>query len=330
MSNQQSHPFETLSPEFICDAIDSIGLQADARLLALNSYENRVYQVGLEDRAPIIAKFYRPERWSVDQIHEEHAFSHELAEAEIDVIAPLVFDNTSLFQYQGFQFALFDRVGGHAPNLEDPQMLDRLGRLLGRMHAIARQASFKQRPSIDTSNYAEESISLLLARWIPCELQSSYESLSRDILVLLKSIENRSQQFTKLRSHGDFHLGNMLQQEERVMMLDLDDTRSACAIQDIWMLLSGSDDDMRHQLDTIIRNYEMFHDFNWQEAHLVEYYRTLRLLHHSAWLASRWDDPAFPMAFPWFNTGRYWSEQILTLREQLYGLQQSEAALAHG
>ncbi len=324
-----AHPFDQLTPEFICDAIDSQGLRSDARLTALNSFENRVYQVGIEDSDPLIAKFYRPQRWSLDQIKEEHEFTAELLEAELDVIAPIaVAGGETLYEYQGFYIALFPRFGGSPPDIEQEQNLEVLGRLLGRMHAVARSSTFQYRPTIRCESYAEQSIELLLQHWVPGDLHASYQSIAHDVLALLRELEASAAHLRPLRSHGDFHLGNMIHRDQRIHMLDFDDTRTAHAIQDIWMLLSGEQEDMDRQLDVLIRNYELFHDFDWREVHLVEYYRTLRILHHSAWIASRWEDPAFPLAFPWFNTGGYWSQQILTLREQLYSLQQSHTAMS--
>lgn len=324
-----AHPFDRLTPEFICDAVDSLGLRSDARLSALNSFENRVYQVGIEDGEPLIAKFYRPERWTLAQIEEEHQFTAELLAAELDVIAPLAANGEqTLYEYHGFYIALFPRFGGSPPDIEQEQNLEVLGRLLGRLHAVARTGTFAHRPAIKCQSYAESSIALLLEHWVPDDLRASYQSIADDVLSLLTQLEASAGHLKPLRSHGDFHLGNMIHRDQKIHMLDFDDARTAHAIQDIWMLLSGEQEDMDRQLDILIRNYEIFHDFDWREVHLVEYYRTLRILHHSAWIASRWDDPAFPLAFPWFNSGAYWSQQILTLREQLYALQQSHAAMS--
>ncbi|MFK8018342.1 MAG: serine/threonine protein kinase [Pseudomonadales bacterium] len=329
MNTDQEHPFDRLTPDFICDAIDSTGLSADARLFPLNSFENRVYQVGIHDTDPLIAKFYRPGRWSVDQILEEHRFSEELLDAELDVISPLNLDGpSSLFEYQGFHFALFKRMGGSPPDIEHEENLAILGRLLGRMHAVARSDKFQHRPEINTDSYARSTSALLADDWLPMDLQASYNAIAKDVLEWLQKFEDEIHTLSKLRSHGDFHLGNMIYRDQRIHMLDFDDTRSALAIQDIWMLLSGEADEIDHQLSTIINNYEQFHNFDWRETHFIEYYRTLRIMHHSGWIASRWNDPAFPLAFPWFDNASYWSNQILALREQLYALQQSYAGLA--
>lgn len=329
MNTDQEHPFDCLTPDFICDAIDSTGLSVDARLFPLNSFENRVYQVGIHDADPLIAKFYRPGRWSVDQILEEHRFSEELLEAELDVIAPLNLESpSSLFEYEGFHFALFKRMGGSPPDIEHEDNLAILGRLLGRMHAVARSDKFRHRPEINTDSYARSTSAMLANDWLPMDLQASYNAIAKDVLEWLQKFEDEIHTLSKLRSHGDFHLGNMIYRDQRIHMLDFDDTRSALAIQDIWMLLSGEADEVDHQLSTIINNYEQFHNFDWRETHFIEYYRTLRIMHHSGWIASRWNDPAFPLAFPWFDNASYWSNQILALREQLYALQQSYSGLA--
>ncbi len=330
MTNEQDHPFERLTPEFICDAIDSTGLRSDARLFPLNSFENRVYQVGIEEAEPLIAKFYRPGRWTLEQITEEHSFSAELLNAELDIIAPVKLGTESLFDYGDFQFALFKRMGGSPPDIENEDNLAILGRLLGRMHTVARASDFQHRPVINIKNYAQASVDLISRDWIPADLKESYAAIAYDVVEWLIKFEQHIDQCASLRSHGDFHLGNMIYRDNRIHMLDFDDTRSALAIQDIWMLLSGEPEETNYQLATIIDNYEQFHSFDWRETHFIEYYRTLRMMHHSSWIASRWNDPAFPLAFPWFNNASYWSNQILALREQLYALQQSYSGLAGG
>lgn len=330
LNTENDHPFNALTPEFICDAIDSTGLRSDARLFPLNSFENRVYQVGIDEAEPLIAKFYRPGRWRLEQIFEEHSFSQELLDAELDVIAPMQLRNESLFEYKGFHFSLFKRFGGSPPDIENENNLAILGRLLGRMHAVARASNFQHRPDININQYAQASVDLISRDWIPADLKTSYSSIAQDVMEWLHKFEQHIEPGTHLRSHGDFHLGNMIYRDDRIHMLDFDDTRSALAIQDIWMLLSGEPDEINYQLGTIIDNYEQFHSFDWRETHFIEYYRTLRMMHHSSWIASRWNDPAFPIAFPWFNNATYWSNQILALREQLFALQQSYSGLAGG
>ncbi len=315
------HPFEVLSPSFLLDAVESKGYLSDGRFLALNSYENRVYQVGIEESQPLIAKFYRPERWSDAQIQEEHDFCFELEAQELPVVAPLKDDSgASLFGYQGMRFALFVRRGGHAPELSNPDHLLHLGRMLGRIHRIGASKAYQHRPALNAQSFGHDSVALVSERFIPAELKPAYDSLARD---LLERIDNRLAEYGTpelIRVHGDCHGGNILWRDEQVNFVDMDDSRMAPAIQDIWMLLSGDRQEQTLQLSEIVDGYNEFHDFNPRELHLVEVLRTLRMLHYSAWLARRWDDPAFPMAFPWFNSVRYWSNHILELREQLAAL----------
>ncbi|MGI9287879.1 MAG: serine/threonine protein kinase [Pseudomonadales bacterium] len=317
------HPFDKLTPEFILDAIESVGLVSDARVLTLNSYENRVYQVGIEDSEPLIAKFYRPDRWSRAQILEEHRFTAELQEAEIDVVAPLAFNGSeTLFDYQDFSIALFPRCGGRTPDLEGEGVLAVIGRLLGRLHALGRTRKFDHRPAITLEAYGVESIEFLRDNWVPAELQPAYASLSADLIACMQAKMDELKDVATIRTHSDFHIGNMIVRDDRIFMVDFDDTRSAPAIQDIWMLLSGDDDERARQLDVLLSAYGEFYDFDWRETRLIEVYRTLRLLYFSAWIGRRWNDPAFPKNFPWFDSPRYWSEHVLTLREQLALLQQ--------
>lgn len=319
MSN--AHPFDQLLPDFVLDAVESTGLISDARLLTLNSYENRVYQVGIEDAEPLIAKFYRPGRWSREQIQEEHDFAWELQDAEIDIVAPLKFgdDQTSIFDYKGFYLSLFPRRGGHPPEIDNRDNLAIIGRLLGRMHAIGRSQRFQFRPTLDVQHFGIDSYEYILEHWIPSDLRLSYQALGQDIIDALQAVD--MQDLRPLRTHGDFHPGNMIARDGFIHMVDLDDCRSALAIQDIWMLLSGDADQCARQLDDVISAYGQFCDFDWRETRMIEVYRTLRILQQAAWLGQRWQDPAFPPSFPWFASPAYWSEHILTLREQLYALQ---------
>ncbi len=319
--SDNAHPFEVLSPSFLLDAVESKGYLSDGRFLALNSYENRVYQVGIEESLPLIAKFYRPERWSDAQIQEEHDFCFELEEQELPVVAPLRDDSgASLFHYQGMRFALFTRRGGHAPELSNPDHLLHLGRVLGRIHRVGASKPYTHRPALDAQSFGHDSVALISEQFIPRELKPAYDSLAQD---LLARIDRRLAEFGALdliRVHGDCHGGNILWRDDQVNFVDMDDSRMAPAMQDIWMLLSGDRQEQTLQLSEIVDGYNEFHDFNPRELNLVEVLRTLRMLHYSAWLARRWEDPAFPMAFPWFNSVRYWSTHILELREQLAAL----------
>ncbi len=317
---ETEHPFQALTPSFIMDAIESRGFVCDCRTLALNSYENRVYQVGIEEGEPLIAKFYRPERWSEDEVLEEHRFSSELAAHELPVVAPLSNSHgESLFHYGGFLFALYPRKGGHAPEFDNLDNLLILGRLLGRLHSIGATRPFRHRPRLDVETFGRKSVALISERFIPPDLKANYDALAADLLDAIADIlQQVAPRF--LRTHGDCHAGNILWRDNAPHLVDFDDSRMAPAIQDIWMMLSGDRVRQTAQLSEIVEGYGEFFDFNPRELDLIEVLRTLRILHFSAWLARRWHDPTFPHHFPWFNTPRYWDEQILALREQIAAL----------
>jgi Ser/Thr protein kinase RdoA (MazF antagonist) len=314
----QTLAYQTLDPDRILDAVESTGLRCDGHLHALNSYENRVYQIGLEDGGFIIAKFYRPARWSDEAIREEHAFSLELAEREIPVVAPLRDDNgETLHCHEGFRFALFPRRGGRWPELDNPDNLLWLGRFIGRIHAVGAVEPFRHRPALSIEHFGEASYRYVLEQgFVPAELQLPYRSLAEDVLKQVRNCYTRAGEVKAIRLHGDCHPGNILWTDDGPHFVDLDDCLMGPAIQDLWMLLSGERREMTAQLAEILDGYTEFFDFNPRELNLVEALRTLRMLHYSAWLARRWEDPAFKRAFTWFNTQRYWEEQILALREQ--------------
>ena len=322
-----SHPFATLSPDLVLDAVESLGYLSDARVLALNSYENRVYQVGIEGETPLIAKFYRPARWSDAAIREEHAFSLELAEHEIPVVAPLLRDGESLFEHAGFRFALFPRRGGHAPEPGNLDQLYRLGQLLGRLHGVGASRPFQHRETMTVENFGHQSLACVLdSGFLPTSLRPAYESVARDLLARLDALF-ASVRYTAIRLHGDCHPGNLLYRDEAFHMVDLDDCRMGPAVQDLWMMLAGERQERLSQLSELMEGYQEFHDFDPRELALIEGLRSLRLLHYSAWLARRWDDPAFPMSFPWFANERYWGDQVLALREQLAALDEAPLQL---
>ncbi|MEN8169211.1 MAG: serine/threonine protein kinase [Pseudomonadota bacterium] len=317
MTATEAHPYDALLPDLILDAIDAQGYRSSGSMLALNSYENRVYQIGLESGEFIIAKFYRPGRWSDEAIAEEHAFAAQLAEVEIPVVAPLADDNgETLHSYHDFRFTLFARRGGHWPELDDPDTQYRLGQFLGRIHAVGATRPFTHRPAISPETFGDQSLAFLVENgFLPREYEKQYRDLAEG---LLAEIHQRftAVSYTPIRLHGDFHPGNILWTDTGAHLVDLDDCRSGPAVQDLWMLLNGERAQMNGQLSELLAGYEEFYDFNYRELTLIESLRTLRLMHYSAWLARRWSDPAFPQAFPWFNTVNYWEEQILTLREQ--------------
>lgn len=317
----QAHPYEQLTPDLVLDAIESTGLLTDARILALNSYENRVYQVGIEGGSPLIAKFYRPARWTNEQIIEEHQFTHALKELEISVVPPLADEQgQTLREYKGFRFALYPRQGGHAPNLDDFDALLSLGRTLGRIHALGQARPFAHRPALDIQTFGRESYAFLLENdFIPASLRESYRTLGADLLARCDTVFGRVD-YQAIRLHGDCHPGNILWREDVPHFVDFDDARMGPAIQDLWMLLSGERDQQTAQMSEILEGYREFCEFDLAELPLIEALRSLRIMHYSAWLARRWTDPAFPKHFPWFNTERYWGEHILELREQLAAL----------
>ena len=331
-----SHPYSSLTPDAVLNALEGLGLRCDGRLLALNSYENRVYQVGLDEALPgappsampaVVAKFYRPARWTDAQILEEHAFGVELAAAEIPVVPPLAFGGRTLHASGGFRFAVFHRRGGRAPELEDERTLVWLGRFIGRIHALGAARPFVHRPALDVATFGEEPRDYLLAGgFIPPDLAPAWTQVADLALEGVRHAYARAGRVAAIRVHGDCHPSNVLWTPDTgndpggPHFVDLDDARTAPAVQDLWMLISGDRASMGRQLGRLLEGYEDFAEFDDRELHLVEALRTLRLLHYSAWLARRWDDPAFPIAFPWFNTPRYWQDRILELREQVAAL----------
>jgi Ser/Thr protein kinase RdoA (MazF antagonist) len=314
----QPHPFSRLDPAHVLDAIESVGLHSDGRLLSLNSYETRVYRIGRDEGAPVVAKFYRPGRWSDAAILEEHAFVAELAEREVPVVAARVLNGRTLHEWDGFRFAVFASHGGRAPELCDPATLEWIGRFIGRIHATGATAAYSARPALTIDTFGRESRDWLLAHGvIPPELLATYASVVDQALEGVARCYERAGQVQVLRLHGDCHTGNVLWTNDGPHFVDFDDSRMGPAVQDLWMLLSGERQEMVRQLADILDGYQDFADFDPRQLYLVEALRTLRLIHYSAWLAKRWDDPAFPAAFPWFNTQRYWQDRILELREQV-------------
>ena len=320
---ENATPYHRLTPDVILDAIESTGYFVDGRMLALNSYENRVYQIGIEEDQPLIAKFYRPGRWSDAQILEEHSYTQELADRELPVVLPLNIDGKTLFEFAGYRFSLSPRRGGRAPELDNADVLEWMGRFLGRIHAVGAIRPFTHRPVIDIASFGDQPRDWLLQHdFIPVDLRETWTSVIDQALARVRACYARAGEVHNIRLHGDCHVGNVLYTDEGPHFVDFDDCRTGPAMQDLWMLLSGSREEMTRQLRDVLEGYEEFADFDRHELHLLEALRTLRLIHYSGWLAQRWDDPAFPLAFPWFNTQRYWQDRILELREQVSAMEE--------
>ncbi len=315
--------YQELTPDDIIAAVESLGLACDGRLLALNSYENRVYRVGLEGAPPVVAKFYRPGRWSDEAIIEEHGFALELAAAEVPVVPPLVHDGRTLQLRGAFRFAVYPCHGGRAPELDDMALLEQLGRLVARIHLQGARRAFRHRMRIGLESYGEASRDFLLAgAFLPAELREPYTGVCAHALDGVHACFERAGTPRLLRLHGDFHPGNVLVLGEQVHIVDLDDTLTGPAVQDLWMFLSGNREEQTPQLSRLLAGYTEFREFDPLELHLIEALRTLRIMHYAAWLARRWEDPAFKIAFPWFNTRRFWDEHVLSLREQVALMQE--------
>ena len=310
--------YQELTPDDIIASVESVGLACDGRLLALNSYENRVYRVGIESTTPVVAKFYRPGRWTDAAILEEHAFAAELAGEEIPVVPPLVHEGATLHRHGEFRFAVYPCHGGRAPELDDMELLEQIGRLVARIHLQGARRPFVHRQRISLESYGVASRDFLLDEgFIPADLQVAYEGVADQAFAFVEACFDRSGPVRTFRLHGDFHPGNVLVLGEQIHIVDLDDALTGPAVQDLWMFLSGNRDEQTPQLAKLLSGYSEFREFDALELHLVEALRTLRIMHYAAWLARRWEDPAFKAAFPWFNTTRYWDEHVLALREQV-------------
>lgn len=317
------HPYQFLTPDAVLTAIEQLGHACDGRLQALNSYENRVFQIGIEDQPALVAKFYRPGRWSAATILEEHRFTQELAAADLPVIAPLAdakgntLPECTVAEGVSFLFALYPSQGGRPPELDRPEHLQQLGRSLARLHNIGERQRFVERIDWTPDTIGLPALELLRqSRLIPPELADSFNAIAEAMLTGIAHCFERAGQVKQLRLHGDCHPGNILVRDGQQWLLDFDDACNGPAIQDLWLFLSGDREYMTARLDDLLRGYTGFRRFDARELHLVEALRGLRMLHHAAWIARRWDDPAFPLAFPYFNGRRYWDELILSLREQ--------------
>lgn len=336
--HHDTHPFSALTPDFVLDALESAGLIGDGRLMALNSYENRVYLAHLEPGTPladahsaVVLKFYRPGRWSLEQIDEEHQFALELMEKEVPVVAPLTVQGRTIHQHEGFYFSVSPRRGGRSPELDDSETLEWIGRFLGRMHIVGARAPFAHRPAVDLTSYGVESRKWLLEHGtLPLEVEREWAEASQTAIDLMGSFEGLAGPSNslprQLRLHADCHAGNILWTPVDgpgggPHFVDLDDCRTGPAVQDLWMLLSGERSDRQRQLGTLLDGYEQMREFDRRELILIEPLRTLRMIHYSAWIARRWQDPAFPAAFHGFGTPDYWRGQIHSLTEQVEAME---------
>ena len=333
-----AHPYEQLTPDVVLDALASVDLYGDGRLTALGSYENRVYQVFLEDGARVVAKFYRPGRWSRPQIEEEHGFAAELEAAEIPAVAPLQLQGATLHEHAGFAFSLSPWRGGRQPELDDFEVLEWIGRFLARIHTVGAAQPFVTRPALNLQSFGQDSLDWLLTqRMLPLEVESAWRAACEQALALIAnraSSQGENALFgledaAQIRLHGDCHPGNILWTpiDEATgsggpHFVDLDDARTGPAVQDLWMLLSGDRRQRTQQLSALLDGYEQFRSFDRRELLLIEPLRTLRLIHYSAWLARRWEDPIFAINFPWFGSPDYWRGQTDMLHEQIEALQE--------
>ncbi len=331
-ASSAAHPYEHLTPDVVLDALASVGLYGDGRLTALSSYENRVYQVALEGGSAegefVVAKFYRPERWSDAQILEEHAFAAELMAAEIPVIGPLVLNGQTLHHFNGFAFSVSPRRGGRRPELDDTAVLEWIGRFLGRIHAVGAARPFALRPALNIQTFGHASRDVLLSgNHLPLDMASRWRTAFDEAMQVTEGVMKEVGDVRTLRLHGDCHPGNILWTPEGQPgagphFVDLDDARTGPAVQDFWMLLAGDRAQCTRQLGALVDGYEEFREFDRRELALIEPLRTLRLVHYSAWLAQRFTDPIFPINFPWFGSSDYWKGQIDMLVEQTEAMQE--------
>ena len=317
--------FTSLTPDLILDGIEHTGLQVDSGLLALNSYENRVYQFHDQNLVKYVTKFYRPQRWSDKALREEHAFAFELAEQELPMVAPLKIGGESLFSYQGYQFAIYPCRGGRIFEVDNLEQLEWMGRFIARIHAVSAQQPFKHRPTFSANEMLIEARAIIVeSGFIPQYIELAF------LTILDQVIELAYQQYKPsnlIRLHGDCHAGNILWTDQGPHFVDLDDCRMGPAIQDLWMMLAGDRQQQLLQLDTLLLGYEEFFEFETKQLALIESLRTMRVVNYMAWLCRRWQDPAFPRSFPWFNNQRYWEDQTLMLKEQLSALQEPPLSL---
>lgn len=334
MSDESPLAFEGLTPDVVLDALDAVGFRGDGRILQLNSYENRVFQVMLEDGDAVVAKFYRAARWTDAQIVEEHRFALELAEAEVPVVAPCALTHAAQdvrllpddppatlavrpSSPVALRYAVAPRRAGRAPELEDDAVLSRLGGFIGRMHAVGARRPFQHRRTMNPADDARAALAKLIdGQFVPPDQEGHWADACE------RAIERIDAAFARVRPasirlHGDCHPGNLLWRDSGAHVVDLDDACMGPAVQDLWMLLSGEAHAAAHQLRELLRGYGPFQSFDRRELQLIEPLRLLRMIRHNAWVAQRWHDPAFPVAFPDFGSSSYWAQQVMQLRDQM-------------
>ncbi len=334
--NPAPHPYTALTPDSVMDALTGLGLWPDGRLMALGSYENRVYRAQLDEpvqgHSAVVLKFYRPGRWSQAQILEEHAFAAELVSQEVPVVAPLALGGRTLHHHAGFDFAISPMRGGRRPELDDLDVLEWIGRFLARLHNTGAARPFVHRPALNAERLALEPAQWLRQQQaIPLEVAREWHAAFDAALPLLQA-QLAGMDSANIRVHGDAHPGNILwtpveQADGGPHFVDLDDTCMGPAVQDLWMLLSGDRRQRTEQLSALLEGYEQLRDFDRRELAWIEALRTLRLIHYSAWLARRWSDPTFPIHFPWFGTPDYWRGQVQMLHEQIEAMQEAPLVL---
>lgn len=323
---EQDFAFQGLTPDTLLNAIESVGVFPVSGLLALNSYENRVYQFTADDDQRYVAKFYRPGRWSEAQVREEHRFTQQLLDEEVPVVAPLALANDTLHCYQGYYFCLFPSIGGRAFEPNDLDQLERLGRQLGRLHRVAQSEPFVHREALSFELFVQQSVHHLKdSTLIPAAIHSPFFAILEPLVERLQAVTLDGYQWQRL--HGDSHIGNILQYDEKLTLVDFDDCRSGPAVQDLWMMLNGDRQEQTMQLDALIEGYEEFCSFDKAELALIEPLRGYRIIQYMAWLSRRWQDAAFQRAFPWFAEERYWEQQVLALKEQLAALDEEPLRL---
>jgi Ser/Thr protein kinase RdoA (MazF antagonist) len=326
-------PYDRLTPDVIAVAVERVGFETTGSILALGSYENRVYQIGVrgagESDGFVVAKFYRPGRWTTDAILEEHEFALELQAQEIPVVAPLLRDGESLHVLDGYRYAVYPRRGGRWPELGTVDDRIWMGRFLGRLHAVGATRRFKFRATLSRLELGRKSVEELLASdWIPQHLRDSYESTTEHLLEQIDAAFDAVGAYRTLRIHGDCHRNNVLWTDDGPHFVDLDDCVNGPAVQDLWLFLAGSRDEMAAQLGDLLDGYGQFFEFDFRELRLIEALRALRLMHYTAWITRRWHDPAFPRAFPWLGEARYWEQHVQLLLEQRAALDEEPLAVA--